>query len=332
MGTTQWRWAHCLVPACALAAVSLQCAPAAASTILFVGNSFTYGEAAGGPDLVRPYGAGTVTDLNGTGVGGVPALFKAFTAQAGLNYTVSLETVGGTGLDYHYLNKFPLLDKPWDNVVLQSYSTLDASNPGNPAKLIQYSALLANAFHAQNPAVSVHLDSTWSRADQTYLPSGYWYGQPIDAMERAVQAGYDAAKANSPYIKDVLPVGAAWNRAFQTGFADPNPYDGITPGQVNLWAPEGYHASVYGYYLEALTEFGGITGLDPRSLGAGEAAAAALGITGVQAAALQAIAHDQLAATVPEPSSLLVLLGGFLGLAWVRRCAVARTGLPTPAC
>ena len=94
-----------------------------------------------------------------------------------------------------------------------------------------------------------------------------------------MQAGYDAAKANSSLIKDVIPVGAAWNLAIQTGFADPNPYDGITLSQVDLWAPEGYHGSVYGYYLEALTEFGDITGLDPRSLGSGESAAAALGAT-----------------------------------------------------
>lgn len=324
MGSSRRSLPQLFASACALAAFGLHSTPAAAASILFVGNSFTYGEAAGGPDLVRPYGSDTVTDLNGTGVGGVPALFKAFTAQAGLDYTVSLETVGGTGLDYHYTNKLALLNKPWDDVVLQSYSTLDATNPGNPAKLIQYSALLADTFAAQNPAVSIHLDSTWSRADQTYLPTGHWYGQPIDAMERDVQVGYDAAKANSSLIKDVIPVGAAWNRAFQTGFADPNPYDGITPGQVNLWAPESYHASIYGYYLEALTEFGDITGLDPRNLGSGELAAASLGITGAQAAALQGIAHDQLATAVPEPSSLLVLLGGCFGAALFRAARPGR--------
>ncbi len=302
-------------------AFGLQCVPASASSILFVGNSFTYGEAAGGPNLVQPYGSGTVTDLNGTSVGGVPALFKSFTTQAGLNYTVSLETVGGTGLDYHYNNKLGLINKPWDDVVLQSYSTLDAVNPGDPTKLIQYSALLASALHMQNPAVDIHLDATWSRADQTYLPTGHWYGQPIDAMEKDVQAGYEAAKANSPLIDDVIPVGAAWNRAIQTGFADANPYNGITPGQVNLWAPDNYHASIYGYYLEALTLFGGVTGVDPRSLGAGELVAANLGISSAQALTLQQIAHDQLATSVPEPSSYLVVLVGMLGLVWLRKRA-----------
>jgi hypothetical protein len=53
---------------------------------------------------------------------------------------------------------------------------------------------------------------------------------------------------------------------------------------------------VYGYYLEALTIFGSITGRDPRSLGVGECAAADLGIAPAQAGALQKIAFDQLSA------------------------------------
>src|SRR5689334_17880790 len=86
-----------VIAACSLAAVA---APASATTILFVGNSFTYGDPAGGAPLVQNYRPGTVTDLNGTGIGGVPALFKAFTVQAGLNYDVSLETSPGKGLDW----------------------------------------------------------------------------------------------------------------------------------------------------------------------------------------------------------------------------------------
>ena len=97
-------------------------------TILFVGNSFTYGELS----PVKTYKANTVTDLNRSGVGGVPALFKAFAAQAGLDYDVSLETVPGVGLDYHYAEKRPLLDRSWDEVVLQSFSTLDQIVPAIP--------------------------------------------------------------------------------------------------------------------------------------------------------------------------------------------------------
>jgi hypothetical protein len=216
---------------------------APARTILFVGNSFTNGDPAGGPELVRPFGAAAVTDLNGTGIGGVPALFKRFTVEAGLDYAVSLETRGGTGLDYHHDSALARIARPWDVVVLQSYSTLDAARPGDPTKLVTYAARLADSLHARNPRVEIHLVATWSRADQTYLPSGHWYGQPIDAMRRSVEAGYDSARARSPRIRNVVRVGAAWTRAIETGFADANPFDGMDGGKVDLWAPDAYHAS-----------------------------------------------------------------------------------------
>ena len=46
-----------------------------AGSILFIGNSFTFGF--GSP--VRYFRPDTVTDLNSSGQGGVPALFKSFT-------------------------------------------------------------------------------------------------------------------------------------------------------------------------------------------------------------------------------------------------------------
>ena len=81
-------------------------AAAQARTILFISNSFTYG--ANSP--AHYYRSDTVTDLNGPGrngksVGGVPAIFKAFTKEAGLDYDVSLETVGGKGMDFHYADE-----------------------------------------------------------------------------------------------------------------------------------------------------------------------------------------------------------------------------------
>jgi hypothetical protein len=269
--------------------------PASATTILFVGNSFTFGSPAGAPPLVKEFRPDTVTDLNGSKIGGVPALFKAMTQQAGLDYDVSLETAPGTGLDFHYNSKYATIVKPWDMVLLQSFSTLDASRPGNPDTLITYSGLLADAFHKQNPKVDVRLVATWSRADQAYKDSGAWYGKPVYQMALDVRAGYDAAKAASKLISGVIPVGEAWNRAIADGVADANPYDGIGEGQVNLWAPDAYHGSPHGYYLEALTIFGHVTGRDPRMLGSGDAIARELGIDAASAAALQDVAAQQLA-------------------------------------
>ncbi|ALV05224.1 PEP-CTERM sorting domain-containing protein [Roseateles depolymerans] len=302
------------------ASMALSASLAHGETILFVGNSFTFGEGS----AVKYWNAGTVTDLNQEGIGGIPALFKAFTVQAGLSYDVSLETAPGQGLDYHYNNKLAVLDKAWDKVVLQSYSTLDASRPGNPAKLVQYAGLLADAFKARNSQVDVQLMATWSRADQTYLPSGAWYGKDIYQMAKDVNAGYELADATWDTVSGVIPVGLAWNRAMTQGFADTNPYDGIDPGKVKLWANDNYHASLYGSYLEALTVFGHVTGLDPRSLGANETSAAQLGLTAGQVSALQQIAYEQLAAPVPEPSTYAMLLAGVgLLVMWRRRAVKA---------
>jgi hypothetical protein len=303
--------------AAAVVVLGLHAALAAAGTsILFIGNSFTYGALSD----VEHFRADTVTDLNATGIGGVPALFKAFTQQAGLDYQVSLETEPGSGLDFHWNNRLTLIDKPWDKVVMHGQSTLDFGAPGDPGKVVTYSGLLSEAFHARNPAVDVSLTATWARADQTYLPTGHWYGQPISAMAHDVQAGYDLAKAvNGALIDRVNPVGLAWNRAMEVGVADSNPYDGITAGQLDLWASDHYHASNYGYYLHALTVFGMVTGVDPRALGGTENAAAELGFSASEAYALQSIAWQQIHA-IPEPSSyVLMALGVGVVLLAIRR-------------
>jgi len=228
----------------------------AAPRVLFIGNSFTYAE--GSP--VHFYRAETVTDLNHEGVGGVPALFKSFTQQAGLDYEVSLETHPGVGLDYHLANRLDALGAHgWDLVVMHGYSTLDADKPRDPAKLIATAAKMAAVLRAQNPQVQIYLMATWSRADQVYPPNGAWAGQPIAAMAHDIRVAYDRA-ASVAAATAVIPVGEAWIRAMQTGVADPNPYDGIAPGQLNLWTYDNYHASTAGYYLEALTVFGMLSG------------------------------------------------------------------------
>ena len=256
--------------------------------MLFVGNSFTFGS----NSPVMTYGAKTVADLNGDGMGGVPALFQSFSDQLGLGWQVSLETAAGQTLEWHWNTKRRLLDRKWDAVVLQDYSTLDPHRPGDPAKTVIYSGRLADMFRARFPHVALSMTATWSRPNLTYLAGEKWSGQPIQRMAGDIRQGYDLARAAHPSISRINPVGEAFNCAIARGIADPNPYDGIAPGTIDLWADDHYHASTAGYYLEALVIFAGVSGTDPRRLGRSERAARDLGIDGRLAVQLQEIAQD----------------------------------------
>jgi hypothetical protein len=269
-------------------AVFLTPPAASAKTILFVGNSFTFGALS----PVMNWRADSVTDLNRDGVGGVPALFKRFAQESGMPFDVSLETAAGQSLDWHWNNRRGLLDRRWDYVVLQEYSTLDPDRPGDPARLLSASAKLATMFRARNPKVKIGLVATWSRPDQTFPAKGHWSGQPIQRMALDIRRADDRARRASGKIQWVIPVGQAFNCAIATGIADGNPYDGIAPGRIDLWAEDHYHASTAGYYLEALTDFARITGRDPQRLGRHETAGAELGLTPALIDRLQRIAFQ----------------------------------------
>ena len=271
--------------------LALNAVPIQARSILFVANSFTFG--AGSP--VRKYHSDLVTDLNGEGIGGVPALFKLFAKEAGLDWTVSLETSPGKDLAFHYNQKQRELAGAWDVVVLQGYSTLDAAKPGDPTEHVRMAGLLAAMFRRANPKAQIELESTWARADQVYPPSGHWHGKPVAVMaEDLAQANFKAMRLSRD-IAGTIPVGQAWNRAMQEGVADPNPYDGIDYGKVDLWTWDHYHASTAGYYLAALVIFGKITKVDPRTLGKAEIAGDELGLDPKLVTQLQRIAAEELA-------------------------------------
>jgi hypothetical protein len=269
-----------LFAAAALAAAGPQ------HSILFVGNSFTFGALS----PVMTYRKDSVVDLNGDGMGGVPALFKRFADEAGLHYDVSLETAAGQTLAWHLANKSTIIDRSWDAVVLQQYSTLDPVKAGNAASTITAARDIAGLLRKHNPRVDISLVATWSRADLTYPPDKPWSGKPIEQMALDLKKADDQVHNAVPAITRVIPVGQAFNCAIALKIADPDPYDGLTRGQIDLWATDHYHASSYGYYLEALTEFAAITHVDPRKLGPAEGAAHDLEIAPAIAVKLQDIA------------------------------------------
>lgn len=256
-------------------------------TILFVGNSFTFGAMSD----VMTYRKNSVSDLNGDGMGGVPALFKRFADEAGLPYKVSLETAAGQTLEWHLTNKRSVFERPWDAVVLQQYSTLSPEKPGDVTDTIPAASTLAKLLRKRNPRVDISLVATWSRPDLTYPPGKPWSGQPVTRMALDLRQADDRVRAAVPSIARIVPVGQAFSCAIGRGIADPNPYDGTAPGDIDLWASDHYHASNFGYYLEALTIFAAVTHYDPRALGAREAAARDLGLGSETSVKLQDVAY-----------------------------------------
>lgn len=273
-----------------IAASSLSAQDAEPERILFIGNSFTQGA----NSAVLRYRPDSVTDLNEEGVGGIPALFAKFAEEAGLDWQVSHELRGGSTLGYHLKEKRALIDRPWDVVVMQQYSTLDPEKPMDASGLSADTPALVEIFVSANPEVETYLMATWSRADQVYQPKGHWYGRPVEAMALDLRAAMDRVDAANEDVDGVIPVGEGWNRAIAQGVADPNPYDGRDYGKIDLWSYDHYHASAEGSYLEALIVFAQITGYDVRQFGAGEKAAHELGIEPKIAARLQEIAMEQL--------------------------------------
>jgi len=147
--------------------------------------------------------------------------------------------------------------------------------------------------------VKFYLLATWSRGDLV-LPASApapWKGTPIERMGADIEKGYEAAAANAgSEVAGIIPMGLAWNRAIEQGIADGNPYDDLGASKMNLWAYDSYHASSYGYYLEAALDFGKVTGEDPMILApkGKDHVAEDLGISPIQQQQLLKLAHDTL--------------------------------------
>lgn len=329
-----------------LAALALA-APAAAQVaptrILFVGNSFTYTRP---PALA--YNAAAVTDLNYANFlanpegsdpllpqpwGGVPGIFQALAAQAGLQVDVQHSLRGGATLRGHFLNTNPagwnlranLAAQRWDAVVLQGNSTEAVNRAGGDfaqfsayvskierwlhegtAHTYRESQLYAGGSNAlrtipANPnadaGTQVYLYQTWARPDLTYTEGAPYAGEPLETMTADLQSAYAQAALASGRVAGVAPVGEAFLRAVQQGVAQRNPY--VPQGHgVDLWWPEDrFHPSAHGAYLSALVLFGALTRIDPASFGANERAAAELHIGHPHAQRLQRVAAEQLRAS-----------------------------------
>lgn len=154
------------------------------------------------------------------------------------------------------------------------------------------------------------------------------YYPTLAAMTADLHAAFFAKLASNPAFAGVVPVGDAFRFAFDnglvktSGFYDANGvFTQPQPGDLmNPWWDDYLHASKYGSYLDALVQFGIITGLNPMLLGAGDKAAFDLGIGVADALTLQRVAALQIGvAAVPEPETIALMLGGLGLIGLIRR-------------
>lgn len=253
--------------------------PLRALDVLFVGNSFTFGNS--------NYNHAAITDANGQGHGGVPALFKKMADEGGHpGVNVTIEAAAGQNLGHHLRDKAGVIGRRWDCVVLQDHSTraLTTHSGGNVAAFRRAIGALAELVRAQNPSARVLLYQTW--AYPKIVPEIY---QSMRAMQDEITAAYASAAADFGLAASV-PVGEAFMRALETGLAY-DPTAGAQPGKFNLYVGDNLHPSKYGCYLAASLFYAEILAADPRLLPTGPGSSAArLGISPADAAALQEIA------------------------------------------
>ncbi|WP_269505240.1 hypothetical protein [Burkholderia sp. IMCC1007] len=249
--------------------------------------------------------------------GGIPGIFARFAVEAGLDYDVHLEAMSATSLAKHDRVASRVIDRPiWDAVVLQELSAkplpfaLTHSRASDPAGFCASVARLARGIRAAAPHARVYLYETWPSADRAKALAGApgsdgFHARYLDRIAdigAAYRDAFERARRADPSIVAVAPVGRAWQRAWAAGIADPDPY--APSGAPMLWygmhahgdppmsQPDYLHPGVLGAYLSALVLFQQIAGVDVRTFGPQEQAAAQLGIAPQMAERLQAVASD----------------------------------------
>ena len=207
--------------------------------------------------------------------------------------------------------------------------------------------LASYGYTSSNPNAPIFGSSTAAQngGNPAYAPY-VGASNPIAAMASDLHnayttaaSAYNGANPTSSHVNVALS-GDAWVSAINLGIAVQNPYLTTNPAkQVDLWdsnplvscctTPIGYHPSAYGAYLDALSLFYKITGIDPVTLDAEtnasnplfqSSAANALGISATDAQLLAIAASDTIRAGMPvssfelEVGTIRAVLGGSGGL------------------
>ena len=194
---------------------------AAAISVLFIGNSYTY-----------------VNDL--------PKTFAALAAAKGVHATVDSITEGGAPLEAHARNPRvaeKLRERAWDFVVLQEQSQRPAFDASQVEReVLPAAAELDRQIHQARAQAQTVIFETWARRDGD---SDNCKDMPAvctrdGQQQRLTQTYARLARENHALL---APVGTAWSRA--RGWS--------------LYQADGSHPSMLGTYLAACVFFDVLT-------------------------------------------------------------------------
>jgi hypothetical protein len=253
--------------------------------ILWIGDSITHGNY----EPVVSYNNANVIDELGTHYGGIPGIFTKFASEAGLKFETHVCLISATPLITLASRCANFINEPnWEAVVLQEYTTIPLPG-GPPSQFCSSVKAIEASVHAASPSANVYLYENWPITPSIATLQGDEYHNI-----------FYSADATDGHVAGVDAAGDAWMRAWAEGVANP----ACTPATLPmLWYGSGdcKHPSIYGAYLSSLVHFEKITGVDPRSLGASEAAAQTLGISSAVAVQLQKVAWETVAQESAAP-------------------------------
>jgi hypothetical protein len=268
--------------------------------ILWYGNSFTNATCCGG---TRP----------------VPAIFRDVAIAAGQPAPVGVNRASdGQSLQWHLTNNTSAINtqiaagKNWDYVVLQDFSTIP-THIGNLSQHLSSSLGLYQAVAARSPNVTPVLYETWARGPGHSFYTG---GAPAfpggpSQMQQELRDGYNAAQAN---INASAGAGTALVAPVGDAFEEMN-------FSLSLYAGDIYHAQNRGSLLATLVLYGTIYGDTTTSDIPLASILTNLGLSTADGVALTAAADAVLAVTVPEPTSVVLVVGLVVGALGARRRA-----------
>ncbi len=233
---------------------------AAENRVLFIGNSFTYGE-------------GSTTS--------VPDLFDRLARAGGQDDPVTLmQAIGGADFQQHAGNSVTLAainQQPWTHVVLQNHSSEPTHLTPNDGKSIAdhltFGRALYNRVMVNHSASKVVLYETWSRAashpiitgtsTNTTFASTTQFQSEVRTNYRLLRDNLNNEFPDAPPVT-VARVGSAWEAAGALlPLSDPAFVDLFMADEDPYY---GYHANDRGTYLAACVFYAKIYGSSPVGL------------------------------------------------------------------